>query len=230
MKFEDRSQEETERQKRCARGDAWRLAKNIYKFNEKDKATFFSPTDEWRLLAASTIKPDEREFVVDSGASMHMVSRKDLNSAELVTVIVSKNPTTVVTANNEVLTTEEARVYVREFDSFVTAMLLEDTPAVLSLGKLCEDYGYNYHWTSCQKPHLIKNGRKIDCNTANYVPIVVPGLSTSSSSSSSSTSPTSSTQEAVIPTQHPASTKSESVSDEVTRKLVAWTCRKQKPK
>ena len=46
-----------------------------------------------------------------------------------------------------------------------------------------------------------------------YVPIVVPGLSTSSSSSSSPTSPTSSSQEAVTPTQHPASTGSESESD-----------------
>ena len=46
MKFEDRSQEETERQERCARGDAWRLAKNTFKLKEKDKATFFSPTDE----------------------------------------------------------------------------------------------------------------------------------------------------------------------------------------
>ena len=43
-------------------------------------------------------------------------------------------------------------MYVKEFDLFVTAMLLEDTPAVLSLGKLCEDHGYNYHWTSGQKP------------------------------------------------------------------------------
>ena len=36
--------------------------------------------------------PEEREFVVDSGASMHMVSQKDLNSAELETVRVSKSP------------------------------------------------------------------------------------------------------------------------------------------
>ena len=50
MKFEDRSQEET---------DAWRLAKNIYKLKEKDKATFFSPTDERSLPAASTIKLEE---------------------------------------------------------------------------------------------------------------------------------------------------------------------------
>ena len=46
VKFEDRSQEETERQVRCARGDAWKLAKNIYKLKETEKATFYSPSDE----------------------------------------------------------------------------------------------------------------------------------------------------------------------------------------
>ena len=67
---------------------------------------------------------------------MHMVSKKDFNEVELETVRVSKNPTTVVTANGEVLAEEEATVYVRELDLFVTVMLLENTPAVLSLGKL----------------------------------------------------------------------------------------------
>ena len=37
---------------------------------------------------------------------MHMVSKKDLNKAELETVRVSKSPTTVVRANGEVLTKE----------------------------------------------------------------------------------------------------------------------------
>ena len=58
VKLEDRSQEETERQERCACGDAWRLAKHIYKLREKDKATFFSPTDEWSLPAPSTKKTE----------------------------------------------------------------------------------------------------------------------------------------------------------------------------
>ena len=144
------------------------------------------------MTAASATELEEREFVVDSGASVHVVSRKDLNSAELETVRVSKNPTTVVKANGEVLTKEEATVYLREMDFFVMVMLLENTLAVLSLGKLCEDHGESYHWTSGQKPHLTKNGKKIDCNMANYVPFVVPGPSTSSSTSSSPASPTSS--------------------------------------
>ena len=50
---------------------------------------------------------------------MHMVSRKDLSSAELETVGVSKSPTTVVTANGEVLTKEEGTVCVRELELFV---------------------------------------------------------------------------------------------------------------
>ena len=70
---------------------------------------------------------------------MHMSSRKDLNSAELETVRISESPTTVMTAHGEVPTKEEAAVYVRESDLFVTVKLLEDTPAVLSLGKLCEN-------------------------------------------------------------------------------------------
>ena len=44
-----------------------------------------------------------------------------------------------MTANGEVQTRYEATVYVKELDSFVTVMLLEETLAVLSLGKLCED-------------------------------------------------------------------------------------------
>ena len=64
--------------------------------------------------------------------------------------------------------------------------LLENTPAVLSLGKLCDENGYSYEWINGQKPHLIKDGIRIICNTENFVPIVIPGLTSSSSTSSSS--------------------------------------------
>ena len=197
MKFEDRSHEETERQQRCARSKAWNLAKNIYKLKENDKATFYSPAEEWALPAASTKEAEEREFVVDSGASMHMVSKRDLNSAELETMRTSRSPTTVMTANGEVQTREEATVYVKELNLFVTVVLLEETVAVLSLGKLCEEHGYTYHWTTGQKPHLTQKGKIIHCNTSNCVPSVVPGLSTSSSTTPTPSS-SSSSQDSVF--------------------------------
>ena len=217
-KFEDRSQEETEWQERCAREAAWKLAKNILKMKEKDKTAFFSPSENRCLPAPSTLKPEEREFVVDSGASMHMISKKDLNSAELETVTTSRSPTTVTTANGEVQTNEEAKVYVRELDIFLTMKVLEDTPAVLSLGKLCDEHGHSYEWINGQKPHLINNGIRTQCNTETFVPIVVPGLSTSSSSSlPSSASMTPSRQEI----DHPESSSSSSTSPTMTSSTVS---------
>ena len=50
----------TERQERCERGDAWRLAKNIYKLNETEEASFYPLSDEWVLPAAPTVKPEGR--------------------------------------------------------------------------------------------------------------------------------------------------------------------------
>ena len=161
-KIEDRSQEEAERQQRCARSKAWNFAKNFHKLKEEEKAIFYSPSEEKVLPAASMEEAEDKDFVVDSGASMHVVSKKDLNSAELETMRTSRNPTTVMTANGNVQTREEAAVYVKELYLFVKSMLLEETPAVLSLGKLCEDHGYSYHWTSGQKPHLTKNGKRTD--------------------------------------------------------------------
>ena len=84
-KFEDRSQEETEWQEQGAREAAWKLDKSVFKLKEHERATFFSPSEK-RCLLASTLKPEEREFVVDSGASMHMISKKDLNDAEMDTL------------------------------------------------------------------------------------------------------------------------------------------------
>ena len=59
-----------------------------------------------------------------------------------------------------------------------------------------------------------KNGKRIDCNVAIYVPFVVRRLSTSSSTSSSPASPTSSSQDTVIGTENPATERSEIMSEE----------------
>ena len=61
---------------------------------------------------------------------MHMISKKNWNSAELETVTTSRSPTTVFTANGEVQTNEEATGCIKELDIFLTMIVLEDTPAV----------------------------------------------------------------------------------------------------
>ena len=58
-KFEDRSQEETEWQEQGAREAMWKLAKNVFKLKEHERAAFFS-SPENRCLPASTLKLEER--------------------------------------------------------------------------------------------------------------------------------------------------------------------------
>ena len=146
--------------------------------------------------------------------SKHACSH-DFESPELETVRISKNPIMVVAANGEVLPNEEATVYVRELDLFVKVMFLDNTPKVLPLGKICEDHGYNYHWTQWSQTTCHQKWKKIDCNTANCVPFIVPGLSLIFTSPHS-------WQETVTPTEHPVTTRSESMSEEVRGGIAEW--------
>ena len=95
---------------------------------------------------------------------------------------------------------------------FVTVMLLENTPAVLSLGKLTlREFAHSYHWTSGQKPHLIKKGKKIHCETSNHVPLVFL-INVSCSPS----------QETVNDTEILATRRSESASEDTSARGNSW--------
>ena len=156
---------------------------------------------------------------------MHMISKKDLNSAEMDTLTESCSPTIVITANGEVQTHEEATVYVKEFVFFLTMKVLENTPAVLSLGKLAMKTDTLMNG-SMVKNHIL-NGIRIQCDTENVVP-VVPGLTTSSSSSSHHSTPkTPSRQERPCSTSSSSSPSSPttSSSDNKTReKEISSAC------
>ena len=160
-------------QERCACRVAWNLAKQIHMLRNADNASFHTPVEARVVPAPTSKRPDEREFVVDSGATMCMLSKKNSSSGEMDTVKRSRTPTVVLTANGEVQAHEEAQVFVHDLNLFVTVHLLDETPADLSLGKLCEDHGYSHEWSSGQKPRLTKEGKTTVCKTDNFVPLVV---------------------------------------------------------
>ena len=57
-----------------------------------------------------------------------MVSKKDLDSAELETMRTSRSPTTVLTANGDVQTREEATEYVKQLDFLSKLCFLKELP------------------------------------------------------------------------------------------------------
>ena len=163
-KFKERSHEETLTQERCAHKAALDLAK---------------------IFTSSRMRRTEREFVVDSGASTHVLNR---NQVKWRLCKDPGAPTVVLTANWEVHTNKEAQVHVHDLNLFVLVQFLEETRSFFSLGKLCEDHGYSHEWVSGQKPRLTKEVETIVGKTDHFVPLVVPGTSSNSGSNSSSTS------------------------------------------
>ena len=69
-----------------------------------------------------------------------------------------------MTASGEVQTHEEATVYVKELEIFLTMKVHENTPAALSFGKLCDETGIPTNGSMVKKPHLIKDGIRTICN------------------------------------------------------------------
>ena len=68
------------------RGAAWNFATGRLQTQKKESQdTFYSPAEAGIMPAPSSNKPEERQFVVDSGASMHMSRKKELSSGELDT-------------------------------------------------------------------------------------------------------------------------------------------------
>ena len=160
-KFEESSHEETSHQERFARKAAWDLAKHMHKLKNSDETAFYIPCEVKGISTPITSKrPEEREFVVDSGASVHMMNKKELSSGEMGTVKRSRNPTVVLTADGEVHTHEEAQVFVHDLNQFVTVQLLEETLVVPSQGKLCKNHGCSYEWVSAIEPQLTNNRTK----------------------------------------------------------------------
>ena len=99
------------------------------------------------------VNKGKREFRVDSGASVPMVGKNHLIPEEAHTFPASKTLCETLTAHGTVFTCGEATVHFEDLDMFVTVQMLEDSPAVLSLGRLCVDNGHTYEWKPGESSH-----------------------------------------------------------------------------
>ena len=73
---------------------------------------------------------------------MHMISKNDLTAEGADTIRALNTLCNFRTANGTVWTSEEATVYIKDLDMLVTVQLLEDSPAVLCLGRRCGELEY----------------------------------------------------------------------------------------
>ena len=96
------------------------------------------------MPAPTKKRPEEREFVVDSGVSVYTMNKKELSSEEMDTLGRSRNHTVKLTANERVHKIEEAQVRVHDLNLSVTVQVLE--------GNAC----YSIAWNTLRRPQIFQ--------------------------------------------------------------------------
>ena len=139
---------------------------------------------ETQNVPVSTSKPRQsrltgadadREYLVDSGASFHLIGKDVCLPHELKTRRKRPSPISLFTANGTVSVTEEINIYVADLGIHVWAQLMHtDTPAVLSLGRLVNEEDFTYIWKPQNPAVLLRGQQRVVCEEQIYVPYVYP--------------------------------------------------------
>ena len=154
-----------------ARKKAWSIACSANnrreKFNDMDEDFFFTDPALPKILYAS-----DRNFIIDSGASYHLIGLNKLTEEEKTTIRSVKEPFHIQSANGTLTITEEAHVRVPALNIWIWAQLVEECPAVLSLGILCGKQGWSYEWKSGGQPTMSKGSKSITLTPHHDVPMI----------------------------------------------------------
>ena len=105
-----------------------------------------------RTLLSS--RSESRHYIVDSGASTHLIGYKDLTDEEKGRIRSAKEPLILQTANGRAYAQDETDAYIHDLGIWVVFYILEDSPAVLSLGLLVEEHKFTYLWEPGEVPFL----------------------------------------------------------------------------
>jgi hypothetical protein len=131
---------------------------------------------------------DEREYILDSGASYHLIARSDLTPAEQLTLHPAPKPITLSTAAKPIVCKEMVWIYVQSLDLKLEAYVGpgEHRP-LIGLVKLCRESEMKFLIDGNQPPVLEfkRSGQIIRADSCHDVPTVaVSGIPTTKEATS----------------------------------------------
>ena len=123
---------------------------------------------------ASTGTQEPFRWLLDTGSGIDLMSKKKLSNDDKKHVHWATSIITLLTANGKKQVDKAVKMMCSAMHEVIDPLLLDDTPPVLSIGRRCEKYGYQFHWDAySNKPYLVKpNGDVIVLYTENYVPFL----------------------------------------------------------
>ena len=125
-------------------------------------------------MASSFPRSGPSRWIVDTGSALHLVSKKDVKPWSMAMAHNSEYPVMLNTANGVIEGDREVPMQLLALGSEISPTLLDSTPAVLSVGKLCMEEGYDFIWRKYKTPYMTTpEGKKLTLQVDQNVPFLV---------------------------------------------------------
>ena len=121
---------------------------------------------------SSVCRVQPTEWLVDTGSGHDLIDLAlVMRNADLINT--DHQNLTLSTANGECKPAGSISMRIDAFSEVSSALVLENTPNVLSVGLRCMEYGYAFHWPSGEFPYWITpEGKRVSCRVENNVPFL----------------------------------------------------------
>ena len=126
--------------------------------------------------AYSTVKISKKmKFIMDTGCGYDLISHRKARELDL-DVHEGNDRMVFLTANGITETREVAKCSLDSFQEEAKPFILEQTPAVLSVGMRCMKLGYTFVWPPNDQPFMInQSGKRISLHSKDDIPYLIPG-------------------------------------------------------
>ncbi len=118
-----------------------------------------------------------KKFIMDSGSGHNLLTRQDvIRGGHDGSQFPLKKPIMLHTAGGSTVCRNALGVSIPSLDEEkVSALVLQDTPAVLSMGQRCQKFGYSFVWPPfSSRPYMTSpSGRHIEMKVENFIPYLV---------------------------------------------------------
>ena len=114
-----------------------------------------------------------RSWILDTGSCVDLVKESDLTESDKRGIVDAERAERLLTANGPTHAYKEVLVDIQSCDASTYALVMENSPSVLSLGKLIEEKGFSFEWKFGSHPILVNpDGAIINIEVHDYVPMI----------------------------------------------------------
>ena len=112
-------------------------------------------------------------WLADTGASVDAIDKRHLSQQGRKTIVKMEKSISFDTAAGSITVDASVPLQSKSIGE-IDAVLLKDSPAVITVGRRCMEQGYSFHWDPFKPPVITHpDGTKVTCVVENYCPYVV---------------------------------------------------------